>query len=167
MKRFLILSVMLCVCLIGQAPQAHADSYYRINLRAYRRMMHFQGPHPLADRFWGVVDNQLLQTGGPLEQLIKALLAKNLTPANNQTDANGALVAQRAVVQDQDLLSADAKVRQMCNKLNIPFVQIAQTPTGTTTPAPNPQTPTNRDPNLALPAPAPPVFTLPGQVPKK
>ncbi len=153
MKRFLILGVLLGVVLAGQAPPAHADSYYRINLRAYRRMMHFQGPHPLMDRFWGVVDNQLLQPGGPLELFIKALIEKNLPGAGTQ--ASDTMIAQTPAVPDPFLTNADAKVRAMCAKRGIPYIEIPQAPTQTTTVQPNTTGLTQLDPNFSSPAPVP------------
>ena len=129
MKRFLILGIFLCVVLLGQTPQA------------------------LADRFWNIVDNQLLP-GGTLEQIIKAILAKNLPGSGTQ--ASDTLIAQTPAVPDPFLTSADAKVRAMCLKRGIPYVEIPQTPT---TPVPqNTTTLANRDPNLAVPAPAPAGF---------
>ena len=117
--------------------------------------MHFQGPHPLADRFFGFVDNQLLQPGGALEQILKAILAQNLPGASQQTQASDTLIAQTPAVPDPFLTSADAKVRAMCAKYNITYIEIPQAPTQTTTVQPNPTGLTNLDPNFSSPAPVP------------
>ncbi len=127
-KRVLFVAVLGLLALFTDVSTAQADSYYRINMRAYRRMMHYQGPHPLMDRFWGVVDNQLLQQGGLLEQFLKALLAKNL-PAASDTS-----IAQRPVKRDTDLAGAQNKIREMCKDRNIPYEEIelkTQPPVGT------------------------------------
>lgn len=153
MKRSIVLGVVMCLSLCSLSSDVKADNYYRINMRAYRKMLHYQLPHPFADRFWGVVDNQLLQPGGPFDQLIKSILAKNLNNPNNQTGADGPMVAKRSVVPDPDLLASAAKIKVMCEKLGVPYEALQQNATtGNNTGTVNL---VNRDPRLAVPAPAP------------
>ena len=161
MKRCLILGVLLGVILSAPSPPAHADSYYRINMRAYRRMMHFQGPHPLADRFLGFVDNQL-QPGGTLEQLFKAILDKNLPGASQQNQVSDTLIAQTPASPDPFLTAADVTVRAMCAKRGITYIEIPQAPTQTPQAPLNPSGLTLLDLNFSQPAPVPTTgFTNP------
>ena len=172
MKRTLLLAAALCLGLFGGSSTGQADSYYRINMRAYRRMMHYQMPHPFADRLWGIADNHILQTGGPFDQFIASLLAR--LPSNNGTNPSAATEtedAQRSVVLDQDLVNTDAKVRAMCKKLNIAYVEIpnaAPPNANVTTPQTNPTFDGSAvDSSFYAPAPTPVEFKEPGGVPDK
>lgn len=157
MKRIFVATLVFWGMALGAS--VHADSYYRINLRAYRRMMHWQGPHPLADRFLGFLDRSVLQPNGPADQAFNQLVQRFIQQ-NQKNTANGAAdsqTAQRPVLIDQDLLGADAKVRAMTQKLGITYVTVGQSQN---TQSIAPQLTGGFDPNLAIPAPAPPQGTF-------
>lgn len=122
MKFHLVTVAAIVLALTSQI--ANANWYRRIN----RQMMHHQGSHPFADRFWNVIDNEFLQDNGLFDQLVQEVLRRNNIANSNQTAADGSMVAQRSVVQDQNLVNADAKVRKMAQKLGVTYVEFTEAP---------------------------------------
>ena len=93
--------------------EANAD-HYRVHLRAYRRMMHQLYPSPFAQRFWGFVDNNVLQENGLLERLLGRLIAQAGDGPSDQR-----LTAQNSVTVNEDLREANRRMDAVLFELGL------------------------------------------------
>lgn len=121
MRKFLLaalaLMAMMSLCCEAQAdnPYRIRMAYERINLNAYRRMMFQRYPTAFGKRFWGFVDNHLLQTDGPADQALRLLLNR----LEEELDTASVQTAQRAAVPDSDLTAANSRMDAVLTKLGI------------------------------------------------
>lgn len=122
MKHRLILRLTVIVFSIAlfQSAPACADSYYKINKRAYRKMVmnsvRHNYPSPFAQRFWRFMDNSVLQQDGPLDSLVERLL-RTIAAAEEANSA--ALTAKRSVTPNPQLTSILEQTRQINASLGI------------------------------------------------
>ena len=120
--------IFLCVVLV-ESPSVRADNVYRINTRAYRHMMatnthayrnmmHTRYPSQFGQDIRGFVNNNVLQSEGPVDQLIQRLLAR-VAAADQQNDTAATLVAQREASPDPDLTSTLGKTQEILKTLGL------------------------------------------------
>ena len=150
MRRMLLLCIVLTSICLADSSTVHADSYYRINLRAYRRMMHQTYPGQFGQRFWNFVDNRVLQPDGPADQVLNSVL-KEVLEQLNSADAAGTTVAKVEPTLNADLSATHERTKGILSTLNLPIpdsVVVTQ-----------PQTP-GAD-SFSNPVTTPPEFTFP------
>lgn len=120
-RRFIagLLATALCLSLSG-VETACADSYYKINKRAYRKMVmnsvRHNYPSPFAQRFWRFMDNSVLQPDGPLDGLVERLL-RSIAAAEQANSA--ALTAKRPVTPNPTLTGILEQTRQINESLGL------------------------------------------------
>lgn len=128
-RRLFIGFMLLCVVSM-ELSSIRADNVYRINTRAYRRMMatnthayrnmmYTRYPSQFGQDIRGFVNNNLLQPDGPVDQLLKRLLLA-VAAADQQNDtAAGTLVAETEASPDQDLTATLGKTREILQTLKV------------------------------------------------
>ena len=119
---FSIVAIMAMLCTADLEP-AEAGSYYKVNLRAYRRMMRTDYPSPVGVYLGNFINDQVQRDGSQFNQIFdifKEVLKNQADVAS--TDA--AMVTTSIASPDPQLTASQAQLQRMCADLGIQYVRV-------------------------------------------